>query len=248
MKTIKQTAGRDSLGEFVNEFAHFNDDILFGENWNNQDIDLKTRSLMTVVSLMSMGITDDALVFHLKNAKQQGVSQKEIAATITHVTFYAGWPKAWAVFQLAKEVWQINEGDLPFQDPAMRAHAKQMVFPIGQPNQAYASYFSKRSFLAPILDQPIPIYNVTFEPGCKNHWHIHHASQNGGQILVCVAGHGLYQEEGQPIRHLAPGDTVYIPSGVKHWHGASEDEWFSHLAIEVPGQASSTEWLEPVSE
>lgn len=103
--TIKQTAGRDQLGEFAPDFAHFNDDVLFGENWNNSDIDLKTRCIITVVALMSSGITDSSLVYHLQNAKNNGISKAEIAAVITHVAFYAGWPKAWAVFNLAKEVW-----------------------------------------------------------------------------------------------------------------------------------------------
>ena len=106
---IVQTAGRNALGTFAPDFAHYNDDVLFGENWNNQDIDLKTRSIITVVSLMSMGITDSSLKYHLTNAKKHGVTQKEIAAIITHVSFYAGWPKAWAVFNLAKEVWPVEE-------------------------------------------------------------------------------------------------------------------------------------------
>lgn len=111
MKTerVIQTAGRDALGEFAPEFAHYNDDVLFGENWNNGDIDLKTRSMITVVALMASGITDSSLKYHLENAKQHGVTQKEIAAVITHVAFYAGWPKAWAVFNLAKEVWALDE-------------------------------------------------------------------------------------------------------------------------------------------
>lgn len=103
--TIKQTAGRDQLGEFAPDFAHFNDDVLFGENWNNSDIDLKTRCIITVVALMAQGITDSSMKHHLQNAKANGVSKAEIAAVITHVAFYAGWPKAWAVFNLAKEVW-----------------------------------------------------------------------------------------------------------------------------------------------
>ena len=103
---IVQTAGRDALGEFAPEFAHFNDDVLFGENWNNEDIDLKTRSIITVVSLMSQGITDSSLKYHISNAKDHGVTQKEMAAIITHVAFYGGWPKAWAVFRLAKEVYE----------------------------------------------------------------------------------------------------------------------------------------------
>ena len=105
MAKITQTAGRNTLGTFAPEFAHFNDDVLFGENWNNEDIDLKTRSIITVVALMAQGITDSSLKFHLQNAKDHGVTQKEIAAIITHIAFYAGWPKGWAVFNLAKEVW-----------------------------------------------------------------------------------------------------------------------------------------------
>ncbi len=106
MAKIVQTAGRDSLGAFAPEFAHFNDDVLFGENWNNEDIDLKTRSIITVVALMAQGITDSSLKFHLQNAKDHGVTVDEIVAIITHVSFYAGWPKAWATFNLAKEVWE----------------------------------------------------------------------------------------------------------------------------------------------
>ena len=143
MAKIVQTAGRNALGEFAPQFAHFNDDVLFGENWNNNDIDVKTRSIITVVALMAQGITDSSLKFHLQNAKDHGVTQKEIAAVITHVGFYAGWPKAWAVFNLAKEVWETGEGDLPYEDEAMRAHAKSMVFPIGEPNDAFAKYFNR---------------------------------------------------------------------------------------------------------
>ena len=109
MAKIEQTAGSNARGDFAPEFAHFNDDVLFGENWNNEDIDVKTRSIITVVSLMSQGITDSSLKFHLQNAKDHGVSQKEIAAIITHVAFYAGWPKAWAVFNLAIEVWDVEK-------------------------------------------------------------------------------------------------------------------------------------------
>ena len=103
---IMQTAGRDQLGEFAPAFAHYNDDVLFGENWNDPGIDVKTRSIITVVALMAQGITDSSLAYHIANAKAHGVSREEMAATITHVAFYAGWPKAWAVFNLAKEVYE----------------------------------------------------------------------------------------------------------------------------------------------
>lgn len=106
---IVQTAGRQALGEFAPEFAHFNDDVLFGENWNNEDLDLKTRSLITVIALMAQGLTDSSLKYHIMNAKAHGVTQKEMAAAITHTAFYAGWPKAWATFILAKEVYPDGE-------------------------------------------------------------------------------------------------------------------------------------------
>ena len=107
-KKITQTAGRDILGDFAPEFAHFNDDILFGENWNNNDIDTKTRSIITVVALVSQGIKDNSLKYHLQNAKNHGVTKSEIVAIITNTAFYSGWAKAWATFNLAKEVWNEN--------------------------------------------------------------------------------------------------------------------------------------------
>lgn len=245
MEKIVQTAGRKMLGDFAPEFAHFNDDVLFGENWNNQAIDVKTRSIITVVALMSSGITDSSLKYHLENAKQHGVSQQEIAAIITHVAFYVGWPKGWAVFNLAKEVWQAGEQAAV---NAKEAHGQEMVFPIGAPNDAYAKFFVGQSYLQPISTQQVGVYNVTFEPGCRNNWHIHKAAKGGGQILLCVAGRGYYQEEGKAAVEMKPGDCINIPPGVKHWHGAAPDSWFSHLAIEVPGEDGSNEWLEPVSE
>ena len=245
---IIQTAGRTSLGEFSPEFAHYNDDILFGENWNNQDIDVKMRSIITVVALMSSGVTDSSLKFHLINAKNHGVTQKEIAAVIAHTAFYAGWPKGWAVFNLAKEIWEINEGDSEYADPEMRAHAKSMFFPIGTPNDGFAQYFSGQSFLTPISTSQVGIFNVTFEPGCRNNWHTHYADKGGGQILLCVAGHGWYQEWGKDAVAMKPGDCINIPAGIKHWHGAASDSWFSHLAVEVPGENTRNEWQEPVAD
>ena len=240
---IVQTAGRQQLGEFAPEFAHFNDDILFGENWNNQDIDVKTRSIITVVALMSQGITDSSLKYHIANAKNHGVTQKEMAAVITHVAFYAGWPKAWAVFNLAKEVYNEQIPEMTDKD----RYQNTIFFPIGAPNDAYAQYFDGQSYLAPVSKEQISIFNVTFEPGCRNHWHVHHATSGGGQMLICVGGRGYYQEEGKEARELHPGDVVNIPANVKHWHGAAKDSWFSHLAIEIDGENTSNEWLEAVS-
>ncbi len=247
MEKIVQTAGRKALGEFAPEFAHFNDDVLFGENWNNEDIDVKTRSILTVTALMAQGITDNSLKFHLQNAKDHGVTQKEIAAIITHVGFYAGWPKAWAVFNLAKEVWSVDAAKDRAID-AKERHQASMIFPIGAPNDGFAQYFSGKSYLAAVSAAQVGIFNVTFEPGCRNNWHVHHAKEGGGQILICVAGRGYYQEWGKPAVGMKPGDCINIPAEVKHWHGAAPDSWFSHLAVEVPGTDSSNEWLEPVTD
>lgn len=119
------------------------------------------------------------------------------------------------------------------------------VFPMGEKNEAYAQYFDGQSYLNMLTASGVVIGNVTFEPGCRNHWHIHHKS---GQILLCTAGRGYYQEWGKPARELYPGDVVSIPPQVKHWHGAAPDSWFAHLAVEVPAENSSNEWLEAVSD
>jgi len=240
---IVQTAGRNALGEFAPEFAHYNDDVLFGENWNNGDIDIKTRCLITVVSLMSQGITDSSLKYHISNAKAHGVSRKEMAAAITHVAFYAGWPKAWAVFNLAKEVYNEPMTGITEKDK----YQNTVFFPIGEPNP-YGKYFVGQSYLAPVSTEQIPLFNVTFEPGCRNNWHIHHAKSGGGQMLICVGGRGYYREWDKEPVELTPGTVINIPANVKHWHGAAPDSWFSHLAIEVPGEDASTEWCEAVSD
>lgn len=241
---VKQTAGRNELGSFAPKFAELNDDVLFGEVWSREgQLSLRDRSLVTVTALMAQGLTDSAFRFHLESAKKNGISKEEIAEILTHAAFYAGWPKAWAAFRVAKEVWCAEEKT----DDAMAKHAASMVFPIGAPNDGFAQYFSGKSFLAPVSKEQVGIFNVTFEPGCRNNWHIHHAKNGGGQILICVAGRGYYQEWGKEATEMLPGTVVNIPAGAKHWHGAALDSWFSHLAIEVPGQETSNEWLEEVS-
>ena len=244
-KKIVQTAGRDQLGEFAPEFARLNDDVLFGEVWSRNDkLSLRDRSLVSLTALISQGMTDSSLTYHLRTARQNGITCEEIAETITHIAFYAGWPKAWAAFRLAKEVWADNQ---PAVD-AKEAFQREMMFPIGEPNTAYAKYFVGNSYLARVSTEQIPFSNVTFEPRCRNNWHIHRATKGGGQMLVGVAGRGWYQEEGKPAREILPGTVIHIPAGVKHWHGAAKDSWFAHLAFEVPGENRSNEWLEPVTD
>lgn len=125
------------------------------------------------------------------------------------------------------------------------------AFGLGKPNDAFKEYFIGQSYLNPLTnpnDTKVFIANVTFEPGCRNNWHIHHAKSGGGQILICVDGEGWYQEEGKEAVSLKPGMVITIPANVKHWHGAKKDSWFSHLAVEVPGDETSNEWCEPVSD
>ena len=233
----KQTAGRDGLGDFAPKFAQLNDDVLFGEVWSREEkLSLRDRSLVTVTALMAQGLTDSSFQYHLTAAKQNGVTKSEIAEILTHAAFYAGWPNAWAAFRVAAEVYR--------DDPGVSGG----IFGLGQPNNSYARYFTGKSYLNPLTnpEETIFLANVTFEPGCRNHWHIHHAAKGGGQILLCTDGRGWYQAWGGEARELRPGDVVHIPAGVKHWHGAAKDSWFSHIAFEAPGEDCSTEWCEPV--
>ena len=237
---VKQTAGRRDLGEFAPKFAELNDDVLFGEVWSREEaLSLRDRSLVTVTALMAQGLVDSSFQFHLMSAKANGITGEEIAEILTHAAFYAGWPKAWAAFRMAKEVWK---------DEAPGT-GRGGLFGLGEKNDAYAQYFVGQSYLKPLAREGgVAAANVTFEPGCRNNWHIHRADKGGGQILLCTEGRGWYQEWGQEARELHAGDAVEIPAGVKHWHGAAKDSWFSHLAIEIPGENASNEWLEPVSD
>ena len=240
---VKQTAGRDSLNDFAPKFAELNDDVLFGEVWSREDkLSLKLRSIVTMTALISKGIVDNSLMYHLTTAKKNGVTRTEMAEILTHLAFYAGWPNAWAAFRMAKEVYA--------EEAEAGAEEHGGFFGMGEPNVSYAKYFIGQSYLKPLTDpkETVFIANVTFEPGCRNNWHIHHAAKGGGQILVCVAGRGYYQEWGKAPQELHPGDVVNIPPEVKHWHGAAPDCWFSHLAVEVPGEGTSNEWCEPVAE
>ena len=242
---VKQTAGRDQLGAFAPKFAELNDDVLFGEIWSREEkLSLRDRSLVTVVSLMAQGLVDSSFQYHLMSAKNNGITKEEIAEILTHAAFYAGWPKAWAAFRMATQVWTEDDN----VEDAKAKHERNMLFPIGNPNDRFAQYFSGKSYLAPVSGEQVGIFNVTFEPTCRNNWHIHHAAVGGGQILICVGGRGYYQEWGKEAQEMNPGDVVNIPVGVKHWHGAAQDSWFSHLAIEVPGTDTSNEWLEAVDE
>lgn len=239
MTKIVQIAGHDVLGKFAPEFAKLNDDVLFGEVWSRDGkLSLKLRSIVTISALIGKGIVDSSLKYHLETAKKNGVTQEEMAEILTHIAFYAGWPNAWAAFRMAKEVYETGDA----------AHGG--FFGQGGVNVGYAKYFTGTSYLKVLTkpEDPMAICNVTFEPGCRNWWHIHHAASGGGQVLICVDGEGWYQAEGQEPVSLRAGDIVEIPPEVKHWHGAKKDSWFSHLALEIPGTGLSNEWVEEVGD
>ena len=142
--SVKQTAGRKELGEFASKFAELNDDVLFGEVWRREDkLSLRDRSLVTVTSLMSQGLIDSAFRYHLESAKKNGITKEEITEILTHNAFYAGWPKAWAAFRMAKEVW--NDKNEKTEDNTIEKHASSMIFPIGEPNDNFARWLEVKN-------------------------------------------------------------------------------------------------------
>lgn len=231
----KQTAGRDNLNDLAPKFAELNDDVLFGEVWSREGkLPLRDRSMITVTALMTKGIFDNSLKSHIINAKNNGITKEEMVEMITHLAFYAGWPNAWAVFPIVREVYAGET-----------SKAGDSLFGLGEPNVNFAKYFKGNSYLKPLNAKGVNIANVTFEPRCRNNWHIHH---KGGQILLCTDGQGWYQEWGKPACKLMQGEVVYIAPEVKHWHGAGKEGWFAHVSIEIPAENSSNEWLEEVSD
>lgn len=143
---------------------------------------------------------------------------------------------------------QSTHSTCPADLESKTRHQQEMPFPIGAPNEGFGQYFVGRSYLHPLSMNQLRISNLTFEPGCRTNWHIHHAKRGGGQILVCLAGRGYYQEEGNAPQELRPGTIIHVLPKVKHWHGAAPDSWFSHLVIEVPGEGNYNEWCEAFSE
>lgn len=236
----KQTAGRENLGKLAPKFAELNDDVLFGEVWNREDkLSLRDRSIITIAALMAQGLFPQ-LKSHFALGKKHGVTKEEAVEIVTQIAFYSGWAKAWSAFPLIEEVYGTENEE-------NKEHGG--AFGMGEPNTAFAQYFIGNSYLKPLAKTDnVFIANVTFEPRCRNNWHIHKAEKGGGQILICVDGEGWYQEEGKDAQSLKVGDVVTIPANVKHWHGAKKDSWFSHLAVEVPGVDTSNEWCESVTD
>ena len=239
----EQRAGRENLGELAPQFAELNDLVLFGQVWSREDkLSARDRSMITIAALFSAGLYPQ-LKAHLQLGKEHGVTKEEAVEIVTQLAFYCGWPKAWSTFPMIAEVWP-DEGDALTEKDKFQ---KKIFLPIGEKNP-YNDYFTGQSYLAPVSTEQVPAFNVTFEPGCRNFWHIHNAKSGGGQMLICIGGRGWYQEEGKEAVELTPGKVVNIPVGVKHWHGAAVDSWMSHLAFEIPGEEGGTTWCEPVSD
>ena len=194
---------------------------LFGDIFQRDNLDWKTRELVTIAALAARPETEPQLKAHIQVGKVNGISDEQASAIVRRVQSPA------------------DPSNLP---------SDWSPIPVGEPNTAYAKYFSGRSYLHKLTLDQVPAFGVTFEPGCRNNWHIHHAKTGGGQMLIVTAGEGFYQEWGKPARRLKKGDTVNIPANVKHWHGAAPNFWFQHIALEVPGTEQSNEWLEPVDD
>lgn len=237
---MKQTAGRDNLGELAPKFAELNDDVLFGEIWSRDEkLSLRDRSMITISALMAQGLFPQ-LKSHIIMGKKHGITKEEIVEIVTQLAFYTGWAKAWSTFSMIEEVYR--------DDTIKETHGG--LFGMGEANTSYAQYFIGKSYLKPLAktEDGLGFANVTFEPKCRNNWHIHKATKGGGQVLICVEGEGWYQEEGKKAQSLKVGDIVIIPANIKHWYGAKANSWFSHIAVEVPGENISNEWLEIVKD
>ena len=196
---------------------------LFGDIFARDNVDWRTRELVTIAALAARPETAPQMKAHIAIGKLNGITDAQAAEIVGRVAVLCD------------------------RDPS-RLPSDWSPIPVGEPNTAYAKYFIGNSYLHKLTLDQVPAFGVTFEPGCRNNWHIHHAKTDGGQMLIVTAGEGFYQEWGKPARRLKKGDTVNIPANVKHWHGAAPDSWFQHIALEVPGTEQSNEWCEPVDD
>lgn len=229
--------GRAYKYEFAPATDYYLKAHLFGDIFARDILSHQDREIVTVSALASMQGVEPQLLAHVRGARNMGVSDDELRALPDVLTEAVGAEEGYRARKAVAEVLgdTLTEGK-PFAG---------MAFPKGEPNTAYAQYFIGNSYLAPLLKQTLPMSNVTFEPGCRNNWHVHHKAH---QILICVGGEGWYQAWGKPAQKLKAGDVVDIPAEEKHWHGATADSWFQHIAIHVGEEGSSNEWLEPVSD
>lgn len=210
---------------------------LFGDIFARDILTYAEREIATIGALSALEGCASQLKAHVSGARNMGVTDDQLHAIPAVLAANVGAMESWRAAQAVAGV--FNE------EFTQGRPIDNQIFPTGEPNTAYAKYFIGNSYLAPLLGQPLPMSNVTFEPRCRNNWHIHH---RGGQILICVGGTGWYQEWGKAPQLLHPGDIINIPAEVKHWHGATADSWFQHIAIAVPAEGASNEWLEPVDD
>ena len=210
---------------------------LFGDIFARDILTFDQRELVTIGALASLKGAEPQLKSHVAGSRNMGVTNDKLRAIPSTLNEKVGELEAYRAKKAVSEVL----GDT-FKDGQP---VENQIFPKGVPNTAYAKYFVGESFLAPLLKGEVSMSNVTFEPRCRNNWHIHHKAS---QILICVGGDGWYQEWGKPAQKLHAGDVVNIPAEVKHWHGATADSWFQHISVSVPNPEASNEWLDPVTD
>ena len=214
---------KGALFDFHPQLDEYLKTHLFGDIFARDNLDWRTREIVTIAALAARPETAPQMKAHIAIGKVNGVTDAQAAEIVGRVAVLCD------------------------RDPS-RLPSDWSPIPVGEPNTAYAKYFIGNSYLHKLTLDQVPAFGVTFEPGCRNNWHIHHAKTGGGQMLIVTAGEGFYQEWGKPARRLKKGDTVNIPANVKHWHGAAPDSWFQHIALEVPGTEQSNEWCEPVDD
>ncbi len=214
---------KGALFDFHPQLDEYLKTHLFGDIFARDVLDWRTREIVTIAALAARPETAPQMKAHIAIGKVNGITDAQAAEIVGRVAVLCD------------------------RDPS-RLPADWSPIPVGEPNTAYAKYFIGNSYLHKLTLDQVPAFGVTFEPGCRNNWHIHHAKTGGGQMLIVTAGEGFYQEWGKPARRLKKGDTVNIPANVKHWHGATPDSWFQHIALEVPGTEQSNEWCEPVDD
>ena len=212
---------KGALFDFHPQLDEYLKTHLFGDIFARDNVDWRTREIVTIAALAARTETEPQMKAHVAIGKMNGVTDAQADAILQRVQRPS------------------DPADLP---------ADWSPIPVGEPNTAYAKYFIGNSYLHKLTLDQVPAFGVTFEPGCRNNWHIHHAKTGGGQMLIVTAGEGFYQEWGKPARRLKKSDTVNIPANVKHWHGAAPNCWFQHIALEVPGTGQSNEWCEPVDD
>ncbi len=212
---------KGALFDFHPQLDEYLKTHLFGDIFARSNVDWRTREIVTIAALAARPETAPQMKAHIAIGKLNGITDAQAEAILRRVQC------------------PCDPANLP---------ADWSPIPVGEPNTAYAKYFIGNSYLHKLTLDQVPAFGVTFEPGCRNNWHIHHAKTGGGQMLIVTAGEGYYQEWGRPARRIRKGDTVNIPANVKHWHGAAPDGWFQHIALEVPGTEQSNEWCEPVDD